>query len=92
MHKVAELVPFLTVKDDSLVALSLTFLALCQEVKADRFCVMAALAALARPCNRDQFQADFLELAEKLYGEPHEVPPHVRDVGMVILGEKPQKE
>jgi hypothetical protein len=86
---VAELVPFLTVKDDSLVALSLAFLALCQEVKADRFCVMAALA---RPCNRDQFQADFLELAEKLYGEPHEVPPHVRDVGMVILGEKPQKE
>lgn len=88
----AELVPLLTVKDDSLVALSLALLALCQEVKPDRFCVMAALAALGRPCNRDQFQAGFLELAEKLYGEPDEVPPHVRDVGMVILGEKPQKE
>ena len=53
---------------------------------------MAALAALARQFDREQFQADFLELAEKLYGEPDEVPPHVRDVGMVILGEKPQKE
>jgi hypothetical protein len=88
----AELIPFLTVKDDSLEALRLAFLALCQEGKADRFCVMAALAALARQFDRDQFQADFLELAEKLYGEPDEVPPHVRDVGMVILGEKPQKE
>jgi hypothetical protein len=89
---VAELVPFLTVKDDSPEALRLAFLALCQEGKADRFCVMAALAALAKQCNRDQFQADFVELAEKLSGEPDEVPPHVRDVGMVILGEKPQKE
>jgi hypothetical protein len=62
---------------------------LIDEVKTDRFAITAVLGALNKQgmWNRDQLQADYLEMSEKLWGAPENVPEHARNVAWLIGGD-----
>lgn len=79
---------------DALRLVSEAVFALIDQVKNDRFCAAAAVVALSKQkyCNHEKFRLDFIELAEKMYGGAHKVPPHVHEVSMMIEAQGRQKE